>query len=150
MYSLSHLAKNLIMNEQYLEKLVALFKTKDQFAAYNHLEVVSVGEGKAKVQLEVEEQHLNAAGIAHGGVIFTLADFAMGLAAHSHGRMAVTLGADISFFSPGKMGRVIYATAEELSLRKSIATYLISVSDDQGCLLATMKCQAFRKGDLVI
>ena len=138
------------MNKEYIDKLVAFFKNKDQFAAHNHLEVVSVGEGKAKVKLEVEDQHLNAAGIAHGGIVFTLADFAMGLAAHSHGRMAVTLGADISFFSPGKIGSVIYATAEELSLRKSIASYLISVNDEQGNLLATMKCQAFRKGDLVL
>jgi len=138
------------MNKEYLDKLVAFFREKDQFATHNNIEVLWVREGSAKVQLKVDEQHLNAAKIAHGGLVFSLADFAMGLAAHSHGRMAVTLGADISYFSPGKMGSVISATAEELSLRKSIASYLVSVNDEEGNLLATMKCQAFRKGELVI
>jgi len=138
------------MNKEYLDKLVAFFREKDQFATHNNIEVLWVREGSAKVQLKVDEQHLNAAKIAHGGLVFSLADFAMGLAAHSHGRMAVTLSADISYFSPGKMGSVISATAEELSLRKSIASYLVSVNDEEGNLLATMKCQAFRKGELVI
>ncbi len=138
------------MNKEYFEKLKRFFEKEDRFATHNDINIVEIRVGYAKVELCVAEKHLNAAGIGHGGLVFTLADLAMGLAAHSHGRMAVTLGADISYFSPAKRGSIITAEAEELSLRKSIATYLISVKDEEGELLASMKCQAFRKGELVL
>lgn len=138
------------MDKIFKDKLIGFFTSKDRFAAHNALMAVDVKEGYARVEMEVQEQHLNGVDIAHGGVIFTLADLAMGLAAHSHGRMAVTLSADISFLNPAVLGQKIYAEAEELALRRSIASYLVSVKNEEGLLLASMKCQAFRKGELTL
>ena len=130
------------------EKLLDFFRKKDRFGAHNKIEVIDVKPGWAKVQVRIGEKHLNGVDIAHGGVIFTLADIAMGLAANSHGRAAVTLGADISFFSPVEKGMLLVAEAEELALRRTIGSYLISVKAEDGTLVATMKCQAYRKGEI--
>lgn len=136
------------MKQSFKEKLIHFFKTKDRFAAHNKIEATQVKVGWAQAQTTITQQHLNGVGIGHGGIIFTLADVAFGLAANSHGRVAVTMGADISFFDAAKEGMTITATAEELSLRHTIASYLVSVTDEEGNLLATMKCQAYRKNEI--
>lgn len=136
------------MNKEFYDKLISTFVSRDRFAAHNALSLVEVKQGYARVELEVTEQHLNGADMAHGGVMFTVADLAMGLAAHSHGRVAVTLSADISFLNPAQLGDRIIAEAEELALRRTVATYLVSVKNEAGLLLASMKCQAYRKGDI--
>lgn len=132
--------------ESFKEKLFRFFHVKDRFARHNDIEVVDVKEGWGKAQVRLSEKHMNGVDIAHGGLLFSLADVAFGLAANSHGRVAVTLGADISFFNPSRVGQLITAEAEEISLTNRIGTYLISIKDENDVLLATMKCQGYRKG----
>lgn len=43
----------------------------------------ATGDGAARVRFDVGEQHLNAAGTLHGGVLATLVDTAMGAAVRS-------------------------------------------------------------------
>lgn len=50
------------------------------FSQWMGLELVSLGEGTSEVRLQLEPHHLNPGGIAHGGVIATLLDMAIGLA----------------------------------------------------------------------
>jgi acyl-CoA thioesterase len=43
----------------------------------------SVGDGRARFELDVEAKHLNPHGTLHGGVVYSLADSAMGAALFS-------------------------------------------------------------------
>ena len=43
---------------------------------------VEAGPGQARCTLEIADVHLNSSGVAHGGVLCTLADAALGAAAH--------------------------------------------------------------------
>lgn len=45
--------------------------------------VEKTGQGRALVRFEATEEHLNAAGTLHGGVLATLVDTAMGAAVRS-------------------------------------------------------------------
>lgn len=135
------------MTEGIKEKILGVFRKKDRYAAHNSIEVIDVKEGWARTQLRVTQKHLNSVDIAHGGIVFSLADVAFGLAANSYGRVAVTLSAEISFFNPALEGMIIVAEAEELALKHKIASYLVSVKDESGLLLATMKCTAYRKSE---
>ena len=137
-----------MINKEFKETLLNFFRKKDRFAANSDIEVVDVKEGWAVAQVKIQQKHLNGVNIAHGGILFTLADVAFGLAANSYGRIAVTLNADISFFNPATEGMLVIAEAEELSLRYTIASYLVSIKDEKGTLLASMKCQAYRKGEM--
>lgn len=137
-----------MMKHDFFDRLIQSFVAKDHFAAHNKLTFVEVKEGYARIETVVEKQHLNGLNIVHGGVLFAMADLAMGLAAHSHGSVAVTLSADISFFNPAHLGDTLIAEVEELALRRTVASYLVSVKDGKGTLLASMKCQAYRKGEI--
>ncbi len=48
------------------------------------LELWGCGDGKAEVRVDLAEGHLNSWEVAHGGVLMTLLDVAMAIAARAH------------------------------------------------------------------
>ncbi len=64
------------------------------FAELLGMRAKSVGDGRARFELAVEAKHLNPNGTLHGGVVYSLADSAMGAALFAQlgpGEMCVTL-----------------------------------------------------------
>ena len=47
--------------------------------------LVEIGPGRAVLRFTVAPHHLNSAGVCHGGIVFALADSALGSASCSHG-----------------------------------------------------------------
>ena len=73
--------------------------------------------------LSVEDHHFNSAGIVHGGVLFTLADTAMGAALYptiGPGEGCATIEIKINFFKPVVAGAIV-CTAETVSKGKTVA-----------------------------
>jgi uncharacterized protein (TIGR00369 family) len=76
-----------------------------------HLGVVPeyAENGKSRISLEIKPEYENSFGIAHGGVIMTLLDFAMGAAARSVSDIplgAMTIDMTVSFLRPS-VGKII-------------------------------------------
>ena len=120
------------------------FDTRDRFAKYVGIEIVEVGKGRAKVKLDLREEHLNGVNIVHGAVLFALADYAFAIASNSHGQVALAINATISFLKAVSSG-TIYAEAVELSKNPKLATYKIDVFHDSGALLAIFQGTVYRK-----
>ncbi len=135
--------------KDYYTRLKTWFAKNDRYAAQGKIELLEVCEGRAKAQVRICEQHLNGVDVAHGGVLFSLGDVVFGAAANSLGRVAVTLNAEISFFKPATEGMLVTAQSEVLSIHHTVATFLVSIRDEEGVLLATMKAQAYRKKEKV-
>lgn len=117
-----------------LEQLKKYF-VNDAFAEMCGIELTEVGQGFAKTRLTVKKQHLNSLGIAHGGIIFTLADMAFAAAAHTWGKSAVAINTNISFIKAGKT-ETLYAEAREVSRNRKLATYSVQVTDASNTVLA--------------
>ena len=77
------------------------------------IEVVSYGAGRATTRMTVRADMVNGHDIAHGGLVFTLADTAFACACNSHGPVTVAAGAEIVFIAPGRLGDVLEAEAVE-------------------------------------
>jgi acyl-CoA thioesterase len=77
------------------------------------IELVDVGPGRARMRMRVTESMVNGHAIAHGGLVFTLADSAFAVACNSHGTVTVASGADVEFVAPGRLGDVLVAEAVE-------------------------------------
>ena len=75
------------------------------------IELISAGDGKARVRMRVTAAMVNGHGTVHGGYVFLLADTAFACACHSHGPVAA--GADISFVRPARAGDLLEASGEE-------------------------------------
>lgn len=73
------------------------------FVAHLGVELVSLGKGEAEIKLDLEAYQENGLGVAHGGVIMTLMDVVMALAAKSNdpeGLGVVTIDMSTSFLRP--------------------------------------------------
>lgn len=128
-----------------LELVLKHFRTYDRFARHSGIEIVDAAPGKATVRMRVQDFHLNGADTTHGGALFTLGDFALAIASNSHGVLSLAVNATISYYKVTGVGAVITARAEELSLRKNLASYQVRMSDEQGDLVALFQGMVFRK-----
>ena len=71
--------------------------------------VGKVTDGTAHLEFEATDEHLNAAGTVHGGVLATLVDTAMGTAVRSatdDGDVPATSQLTVTYLRPGKPGRL--------------------------------------------
>ena len=123
-----------------LERFVA----QDAFARSIGVEVPEYSDGRATARLTIEPRHLNSAGTLHGGAIFSLADAAFAAASNSHGTLAVSIDASISYFTAVKEG-IVTAEAREVSRNRKLATYLIDVTDESGAPVAHFRGTVYRK-----
>lgn len=123
-----------------LERFVA----NDAFARFLGVELVAYGDGRATARMGVRPDHLNSAGYLHGGAIFSLADAAFSAAANSHGVLALSIDANISYFAAVRTG-VLTAEAREVARNPKLATYLIDVRDEGGELIAHFRGTVYRK-----
>ncbi len=101
------------------------------------LELIDLQSGSAKVRLVVDERHLNFNGTCHGGVIFSLADSAFGLASNTHGLIAAGVDAHITYAAAANIGDVLIAIAKEETRSRRLASYRVIVSTESDKIIAT-------------
>ena len=131
--------------EQRIKKLEQIL-LNDRFAGNNDIHIVSIGKGEATAEMTVTEKHLNGVNSIQGGALFTLADFAFAAASNSHGRIAIAANATINFFKGVSSGKLI-AKAKEHSSGKTLATYIVDITDEEGNKIALFNGTAFLKGE---
>ena len=86
---------------------------KDEASRGLGIELVDQGEGRAVTRMTIRADMVNGHALAHGGLIFTLADTAFACACNSHGPVTVAASADIVFVAPAREGDVLVAEAVE-------------------------------------
>lgn len=130
------------MNIEKVNKILS----KDEFARFNGITLLSIGDGEASASVNIESRHFNGVGIVQGGLIFTLADFAFAAASNSRGRTAVAVRCDISYIKPVEKG-TLTAVAREVSCGNKISNYRVKINDGTGDLVAVFNGTAYRKDD---
>ena len=93
-------------------------------------------EGYARVRMTVRADMANGHGIAHGGMIFSLADSAFAYACNSRNATTVAAHASISFLSPAKVGETLVAEAEERARNGRSGVYAVRVTAGDGRIVA--------------
>lgn len=77
------------------------------------IEVVEHGPGRATTRMRVRADMVNGHAIAHGGMIFSLADTAFACACNGYGPVTVAATAEITFVAPARLGDELVAEASE-------------------------------------
>ncbi len=120
----------------------------DQIAVKYEMKLEEVRPGYARVSMEVKEGMLNAVRLAHGGVTFSLADFAFAVAANSHGQVAVATSATINYPAPAKEGDLLVAEAREMARTRRTGLYQVEVRRrGDSVLVALFTGTVFRRDD---
>ncbi|MCS7098322.1 MAG: hotdog fold thioesterase [Candidatus Methanomethyliaceae archaeon] len=118
----------------------------DRIAKLFGISLEDYGKGWAKTSITIREDMLNAYNLAHGAVIYALADVAFAIACNSHGLKAVALSITIHYRRPAGLGMHLTAIAEEESKGKTTALYKIKVLDEEGKLIASAMGLAYISG----
>lgn len=95
--------------------------------------------GYAKTVITINEKHLNGMGVAHGGVIFSLADYAFAAAANAERKPSVAATVSISFLKATKKGDTLTATCTVDKQGGRIGFYDVKIINQKGNLIATAK-----------
>ena len=93
-----------------LERRIRERVNASAFARWMGMEIESLDDGEGVVRLTLEEHHRNPGGIAHGGIIATLVDAAIGLALRTKlGMQAqhVTVQLNINYLRAVREGTII-------------------------------------------
>lgn len=118
----------------------ALILQRDPTMQALGLVLLESAPGRAVVRLQTEGRHLNAAGVVHGGVLFTLADGAFAVAANNDGQQRLAAHAAIEFLRPAILGDTLTATATLITA----SIYDVAVHDQHGEAIALLRGRASR------
>ena len=110
-----------------IPEAVAAMMAADEASRALGISLVTCGPGTATTTMTVGPQACNGHGIAHGGLVFTLADTAFACACNSHGPVTVAAGGDITFVAPARAGDVLVAEAVERTLFGRSGIYDVTV-----------------------
>ena len=97
-----------------------------------------ISENESEFKTTINENHLNAAGITHGGYISSIIDAGAGTAAHraANNSICVTVSLDIKFIGASKLGDEIFGFTKILKKTKSMI-FLICDLECNGKIIAT-------------
>jgi len=125
------------LDEQHLAELKERVETSP-FHQWSGMRLVEVGHGNARVEMPLEDHHLNPQRIAHGGIIAAIADTAIGLALRSvlpTGHTHRTAQLNVHFLSKGEGSRLI-GTGRAHHRGRRMGYGESEVTDESGTTLA--------------
>jgi acyl-CoA thioesterase len=128
----------------FAQKVVERMMETDLFSKWLGIEIIEIREGYSKVKMTVREEMINAFGIAHGGVAFSMADSAFAFACNNRNNLSVALDTSINFIKPVHVEDVLIAEAIEVHNGKSTGLYQISITNQYDHLVALFKGTCFR------
>lgn len=121
------------------ERSAAAMWAGDKASEWVGMELVSVDEGEAVLEMTVQTHHTNGHGTCHGGISFLLADSAFAFACNSRNQNAVGQHTFMSYLAPGFEGDRLRATAREVSLTGRSGIYDVVVSNQNGKTLCEFR-----------
>ena len=113
--------------------------TKSGFMKHNGgLLIKKLSETEYKFKTKVTSNHLNRAGITHGGYIASIIDAGSGSAAHKTAENfpCVTISLEIKFIAPTKEGDEIYGISKISKKTKSMI-FIVCDLECNGKIIAT-------------
>ncbi len=103
------------------------------------VEIEDAREGYARIRMRLKPEMLNGHGMAHGGMIFALADTAFAYACNSRNVKTVAAQASIVFLAAAREGEILVAEAQELALVGRSGVYAVDVRGEDGRAVAAFQ-----------
>ncbi len=109
-----------------------------------------IAPGEARMRMTVRRDMLNGHHTCHGGFLFAFADSTFAFACNSRNLNTVASGCTIDFLAPGFEGDVLSAHAKERSLAGRTGIYDVTITNQDGRVLALFRGRSYRiKGQVI-
>jgi acyl-CoA thioesterase len=118
--------------------------TDDQFSAWIGATLDEARPGFARMSLTVRPEQCGPHGLTHGGTVMALAEAALAAATHAYNRVHLALNVNVTFHSATRPGDRLTATVEEQRAGNRTGGYAMTVTDQEGTLVATCQAVVYR------
>ncbi len=123
------------------EKLIAIYEKGNQFGRLVAMELVAIKDGEVSYQMTINDTHLATPFAAHGGVVASIVDGALGVAALSsvskYNKVVSTIEFKINYLLPALKGDLIKATGTVIKSGKSLLVVECKVVNQKNECIAT-------------
>ena len=126
------------------EKIKELIQKNDELGKLLGVKLTEVSEGRAYAEMTVKKEHLNSAGICHGGSVFALADIALAAASNSYGNVALLTNGNIGVFHASQLGDTLFAKAKEVSASRKLGHYRVKITNSAGEQIAIYNATVYK------
>jgi acyl-CoA thioesterase len=130
--------------QELAERIVDAMVVRDTFSRWLGIEVIDVRPNMAAVRMIVRDDMLNAFGVCHGGVTFSLADSALAFASNTHGRVTMSIENSIGYPVAVAPGDVLTAVAEQESAGNRLAFFRVTVRRQNEQIVALFRGTVYR------
>jgi acyl-CoA thioesterase len=126
------------------ERVVARMLERDAFTKWLGIEVLDVAPQVCVCRMVVRPEMVNGFGVAHGGIVFSLADSAFAFACNTQGRVTVSIDNSITYPAAISPGDVLTATAGEDAASDRLSYYRVDVRNQHGATVGLFRGTAYR------
>ena len=127
--------------ERYAQMIDYMNSVPD-FNSHNGITLTELRDNYASCRVELAPDVINAQGMAHGGIVFSICDVAAGYAAANIDRRCVTQASNIYFLRPAR-GEYLVAKAEPIKVGKTLSVVEAKAYDDEDRLVAESTFSVF-------
>lgn len=128
-----------------LEEIREKFRSDTYASQTTGIVITDAQKGYGRVELELDERHVNGQGGVMGGAIFTLADYAFAVASNTGQECTVTVDTSIHFMSAPK-GKKLIAESRALKSGRTLCYFQTEITDELGTPVATATATGARVG----
>lgn len=121
------------------EEIVELMMENDAFSQWMDIEVLELGKGYCQLKCTVHEHMLNGFQILHGGISYSISDSALAFASNTYGYKCMSIETSISHLRKAEINDTLIATCTEVSRRKTIGIYQVSLKKSDGTEISRFK-----------
>jgi acyl-CoA thioesterase len=126
------------------ERVVEGMLARDEFSRWLGIEVTSIAPTVCTCTMTVREDMVNGFGVAHGGIVFSLADSAFAFACNTQGMVTVSIENGITYPAPVRPGDVLTAQASEDGSSRKLGYYRVTVTNQRNETVGLFHGTAYR------
>jgi acyl-CoA thioesterase len=126
------------------EQIALGMMAKDEFSRWLGLKITEIGPARCTCRMVVRDEMVNGFGVAHGGIVFSLADSAFAFACNTQGRIAMSIENAITYPMPVHPGDELTAAASEESASRRLGFYRVDVTNQRGETVALFRGTVYK------
>lgn len=126
------------------EQVVDGMLAKDEFSRWLGVDLLQLKPAYCVCRMLVRTEMLNGFGVAHGGVVFSLADSAFAFACNTQGRIAMSIENAITYPASVHAGDILTAVAEEESATNRLGFYRVKVTNQLDEIVALFRGTVYK------
>lgn len=126
------------------ERVVAGMMAQDAFSKWLGVVIVDVRPRRATVRATVRPEMVNGFGVAHGGIVYSVADSALAFASNTHGKVTMSIENAITYPARINVGDVLTATAKSEMETNRLGFYRVTVKNQAGEVVALFRGTVYK------